>query len=50
MLRQLRLKWVGFCCLLLLMSLLPAQLWGQAVGTIVGTVTDSSGAVIPQAR
>ena len=37
-------------CMLLLMSLLPAPLWSQAVGTIEGTVTDSSGAVIPQAK
>jgi hypothetical protein len=43
-------RWVGCCCLLLLMSLLPAPLWSQAVGTIVGTVTDSSGAVVPQAK
>ena len=44
------LRWVGFCCAVLLMSLLPAPLWSQAVGSIVGTVTDSSGAVIPQAK
>ncbi len=43
-------RWVGCCCLLLFMSLVPAPLWSQAVGTIVGTVTDSSGAVIPQAK
>jgi hypothetical protein len=47
---QIGMRWVGCCCLLLLMSLLPARLWSQAVGTIVGTVTDSSGAVIPQAK
>src|SRR6202161_1060020 len=47
---QSRVKCVGFCCLLLLMSLVPAPLWSQAVGTIVGTVTDSTGAVIPQAK
>src|ERR1700689_2271208 len=41
---------VPCCCLLLLMSLVPAPLWSQAVGAIVGTVTDSSGAVIPQAK
>jgi hypothetical protein len=28
---------------------LPLVLWGQAVGSITGTVADSSGAVIPQA-
>ena len=50
MLGQLRVKSVGFCCLLLLMSLVPVSLWSQAVGTIVGTVTDSTGAVIPQAK
>jgi len=43
-------RWVGRCCFLLLMSLIPAPLWSQAVGAIVGTVTDSSGAVIPQAK
>jgi hypothetical protein len=43
-------RWVGCCCLLLFMSLVPVSLWSQAVGTIVGTVTDSSGAVIPQAK
>ena len=37
-------------CMLLFLSLLPAPLWSQAVGTIEGTVTDSSGAVIPQAK
>src|ERR1700733_8983085 len=47
---QSRVKCVGFCCLLLLLSLVPAPLWSQAVGTIVGTVTDSTGAVIPQAK
>lgn len=29
--------------LVLLLSLLPAQIWGQAVGAISGTVTDSTG-------
>src|SRR6202453_5017121 len=47
---QVVVRLVGCCCLLLLMSLVPAPLWSQAVGTIVGTVTDSSGAVIPQAK
>src|SRR6202453_353882 len=47
---QVVVRLVGCCCLLLLMSLVPAPLWSQAVGTIVGTVTDSSGAVIPKAR
>ena len=47
---QIGVRWVGYGCMLLLMSLLPAPLWSQAVGTIVGTVTDSSGAVIPQAK
>jgi predicted MPP superfamily phosphohydrolase len=36
--------------LVLLLSLLPAQIWGQAVGAISGTVTDSTGAVISQAK
>jgi hypothetical protein len=43
-------RWVGYCCVLLLASLAPDSLWSQAVGTILGTVTDSSGAVIPQAK
>ena len=47
---QLSVTRVGCYCVLLLMSLLPAPVWSQAVGTIVGTVTDSSGAVIPQAK
>lgn len=38
------------CCLLALVFLTPLQMWGQAVGAIVGTVTDPSGAVIPSAR
>src|SRR5580700_4824543 len=38
------------CCLLALVFLTPVQMWGQAVGAIVGTVTDPSGAVIPNAR
>src|SRR3984885_43145 len=50
MLRQLCVKCVGLCCLLLFMSLVPSSLWSQAGGTIVGTVTDSTGAVIPQAK
>jgi hypothetical protein len=37
-------------CVLLLLSLLPASLLGQAVGAISGAVLDSSGAVVPQAR
>ena len=47
---QINVRRVGCSCMLLLMSLLPAPLWSQAVGTIVGTVTDSSGAVVPQAK
>ena len=38
------------CCLLALVFLAPLQMWGQAVGAIVGTVADPSGAVIPNAR
>ena len=38
------------CCLLALVFLTPLQMWGQAVGAIVGTVADPSGAVIPNAR
>jgi hypothetical protein len=29
--------------LVLLLGFLPAQIWGQAVGAISGTVTDSTG-------
>ncbi len=36
--------------LLVLAFLVPAPAWAQAVGAIVGTVTDPSGAVIPNAR
>jgi hypothetical protein len=43
-------SWILRGCMLLLMSLVPAPMWSQAVGTIVGTVSDSSGAVIPQAK
>ena len=47
---QISVKWIGCSCMLLLMSLVPAPLWSQAVGAIEGTVTDSTGAVIPQAK
>ena len=47
---QINVRRAGCCCMLLLMSLLSAPLWSQAVGSIVGTVTDSSGAVIPQEK
>ncbi len=47
---QIGVKWIGCSCMLLLMSLVPAPLWSQAVGAIEGTVTDSTGAVIPQAK
>jgi hypothetical protein len=41
---------VVFAYALCLSCLAPAHLFGQAVGSIIGTVTDSSGAVIPQAK
>ena len=47
---QIGVKSIGCSCILLLMSLVPAPLWSQAVGAIEGTVTDSTGAVIPQAK
>ncbi len=37
-------------CLLALVLLLPTTIWAQATGAIVGTVTDPSGAVIPNAK
>src|SRR5258708_16510711 len=36
--------------LLALVFLIPLQIWAQATGAIVGTVTDPSGAVIPGAK
>jgi hypothetical protein len=36
--------------LVLLLGFLPAQIWGQAVGTISGTVMDSTRAVVAQAK
>jgi hypothetical protein len=36
--------------LLAVILLLPGLIWGQSTGTIVGTVTDPSGAVIPGAK
>ena len=36
--------------LLGLISFLPVSVWAQATGAIVGTVTDPSGAVIPDAK
>src|ERR1700691_1315790 len=48
--RKISVRCIQCCCMLLLMSLVPAPLWSQAVGAIVGTVTDSSGAVVPQAK
>ncbi|MHB8387998.1 MAG: carboxypeptidase-like regulatory domain-containing protein [Acidobacteriaceae bacterium] len=41
-----RIKW----SLVLLLGLLPAQMWGQAVGAISGTVADQTGAVVTQAK
>ena len=41
-----RIKW----SLVLLLGLLPARMWGQAVGAISGTVADQAGAVITQAK
>jgi hypothetical protein len=40
---------VGFC-VLMLMSFASVRLWSQAVGAIVGTVSDPTGAVVAQAR
>lgn len=40
----------GRWLLLGLISLLPRPIWAQATGAIVGTVTDSSGALIPNAK
>ncbi len=37
-------------CLLVLLLLLPLPIWAQAIGAITGTVTDPSGAVIPNAK
>src|SRR5690349_2651657 len=37
-------------CLLALILFVPLPIWAQAVGAIVGTVTDPSGAVIPNAK
>ena len=36
-------------CLLLVFSLVPVSLYAQALGSIVGTISDSSGALIPAA-
>ena len=41
---------LAVCTLLFLGALVPATLWAQAVGEIVGTVKDPSGAVIPSAK
>ncbi|MGH9452604.1 MAG: carboxypeptidase-like regulatory domain-containing protein [Terriglobia bacterium] len=42
---------VGWCLLVLAFCcLLPLPIWAQAVGEIVGTVADPSGAVIPGAK
>ena len=40
----------GLWLLLGLISLLPRPIWAQATGAIVGTVTDPSGALIPNAK
>src|SRR5580658_1128712 len=37
-------------CLLAMFLRLPTAIWAQATGTIVGTVTDPTGAVIPGAK
>jgi hypothetical protein len=42
--------YLAVCSCVLLLSLCPPSLVGQAVGAISGTVLDSSGAVVPQAR
>lgn len=41
---------LGRWLLLALLSSLPLPIWAQATGTIVGTVTDPSGAVVPGAK
>ncbi len=41
---------LGRWLLLALLSSLPLPIWAQATGTIVGTVADPSGAVIPGAK
>jgi hypothetical protein len=41
---------VGRWVLLGLISFFPSAVWAQATGSIVGTVTDPSGAVIPSAK
>jgi hypothetical protein len=46
---QINRRSVGYC-VLMLMSCASARLWGQAVGAIVGTVSDPTGAVVAQAR
>ena len=46
---QINRRSVGLC-VLMLMSFASARLWGQAVGAIVGTVSDPTGAVVAQAR
>ncbi|MHB1937724.1 MAG: TonB-dependent receptor [Acidobacteriaceae bacterium] len=42
-----RIKW---SLVLLLLGFLSAQMWGQAVGAISGTVADQAGAVVTQAK
>lgn len=39
-----------WCWMLFVISAASAQLWGQAVGAIVGTVIDQSGAAVPGAK
>jgi hypothetical protein len=47
---QTGLKKTVYVVLALMSSCLPVQVFAQAVGSIVGTVTDSTGAVIVQAK